>query len=121
MRLLGLAYTQGQGHLRRFLQKEYAPVFRAFMESVKTATPNLTDEERFWRIHFMLGATIFTLSGSDSLTAMAEHDLGKGSNIAQVIERLIPFLAEIGRASCRERVLISVVGVELLCNLMYNV
>ncbi len=93
MRLLGLAYTQGQGHLRRFLQKEYAPVFSAFMESVKTATPNLTDEERFWRIHFMLGATIFTLSGSDSLTAMAEHDLGKGSNIAQVIERLIPFLA----------------------------
>lgn len=92
MRLLGLAYSQGQGHLRRFLQKEYAPVFSAFMDSVKTASPNLTDEERFWRIHFMLGATIFTLSGADSLSAMAKHDLGKGSNIAQVIERLIPFL-----------------------------
>lgn len=93
MRLLGLAYTQGQGHLRRFLQKEYGAVFGGFMDFVKTASPELTDEERFWRIHFMLGATIFTLSGADSLTAMAEHDLGKGSNIAQVIERLIPFLA----------------------------
>lgn len=93
MRLLGLAYTQGQGHLRRFLQHEYAPVFSAFMRLVSAATPDLSDEDRFWRIHFMLGATVFTLSGADALTAMAEHDLGKGSDVAQVIDKLIPFLA----------------------------
>lgn len=93
MRLLGLAYTQGQGHLRRFLQKEYAPVFNAFMHLVKEASPNLSDEERFWRIHFTLGAAVFTLSGADSLSAMAQHDIGKGSDVAQVIEKLIPFLA----------------------------
>lgn len=93
MRLLGLAYTQGQGHLRRYLQKEYAPVVGALKELMKAASPHLTDEERFWRIHFMLGATVFTLSGVDALTAMAEHDLGKGSDIAQVIDKLIPFLA----------------------------
>ena len=73
MRLLGLAYTQGQGHLRRFLQKEYGSVFGSFMDFVKTASPELTDEERFWRIHFMLGATIFTLSGADSLTDRKAH------------------------------------------------
>ena len=93
MRLLGLAYTQGQGHLRRFLQKEYAPVFNAFMNLVKAASPDLSDEERFWRIHFTLGAAVFTLSGADSLSAMAQHDIGKGSDVAQVIEKLIPFLA----------------------------
>lgn len=93
MRLLGLAYTQGQGHLRRFLQKEYAPVFTVFMQLITAATPDLSDEERFWRIHFMLGATVFTLSGADSLTAMAEHDLGKAADVAQVIDKLIPFLA----------------------------
>ncbi len=93
MRLLGLAYTQGQGHLRRFLQKEYGPVFKTFMRLVTAATPELSDEDRFWRIHFMLGATVFTLSGADSLTAMAEHDLGKGADIAQVVDKLIPFLA----------------------------
>jgi len=41
----------------------------------------------------MLGATVFTLSGADSLTAMAEHDLGKAADVAQVIDKLIPFLA----------------------------
>lgn len=93
MRLLGLAYTQGQGHLRRYLSKEYASVFSAFACLVEAASPQLSSEERFWRIHFMLGATVFTLSGVDSLTAIAEHDLGKGADIAQVIDKLIPFLA----------------------------
>lgn len=93
MRLLGLAYTQGQGHLRRFLIREYAPVFGVFMQLVQAASPELSDEERFWRIHFMLGATAFTLSGADALMAMAEHDLGKGSDFTQVLNRLIPFLA----------------------------
>ncbi|GGY33066.1 TetR family transcriptional regulator [Bacterioplanes sanyensis] len=93
MRLLGLAYTQGQGHLRKFLRHEYGTLFREYMALITAATPDLSNEERFWRIHFMLGATVFTLSGADALTAMAEHDLGTSSDIAQVVDKLVPFLA----------------------------
>lgn len=93
MRLLGLAYTQGQGHLRKFLRAEYGTLFRDYMELITAATPDLSNEERFWRIHFMLGATVFTLSGADALTAMAEHDLGSRADIAQVVDKLVPFLA----------------------------
>ena len=93
MKLLGLAYTQGQGHLRRFLKREYGAVFGRFMEHITKASPDLSAEERFWRIHFMLGATAFTLSGSDALTAMAQHDFGKGIDFVQVLDKLIPFLA----------------------------
>lgn len=93
MRLLGLAYAQSQGHLRRFLRNEYGTLFAEYMVLVKAASPELTDEERFWRIHFMLGATVFTLSGVESLTAMAEHDLGVSTDTVGVIDRLIPFLS----------------------------
>ena len=93
MRLLGLAYSQGQGHLRRFLRLEYGHVFRRYSQLVTQATPELSDEDRFWRVHFMLGATMFTLNGVDSLTAMAEHDLGKATSTADVIGHLLPFLA----------------------------
>ncbi|ASP40975.1 TetR family transcriptional regulator [Bacterioplanes sanyensis] len=93
MRLLGLAYTQGQGHLRKFLRHEYGTLFRDYMELITAATPDLSNEERFWRIHFMLGATVFTLSGADALTAMAEHDLGSSADVAQVVDKLVPFLA----------------------------
>lgn len=94
MRLIGLAYTQGQGHVRKFLRHEYGSVFMRYMLLLQQASPELTHEERFWRIHFMLGATVFTLSGADALMAMAEHELGNSNetSIAQVIDRLIPFL-----------------------------
>tara|TARA_Y100001949_G_scaffold172010_1_gene175338 strand:- start:791 stop:1666 length:876 start_codon:yes stop_codon:yes gene_type:complete len=93
MRLLGLAYSQGQGHLRKFLRNEYGTLFGSYMQLVTEATPELSEEERFWRIHFMLGATVFTLSGAEALTAMAEYDLGKPTDVSQVVQRLIPFLS----------------------------
>lgn len=92
MRLLGLAYTQGQGHLRRFLTREYGAVFAAFTRLITDATPQLSEQERFWRIHFALGSTIFALSGAESLTAMAEHDLGQASGMEQLVDEMIPFL-----------------------------
>jgi AcrR family transcriptional regulator len=93
MRLLGLAYSQGQGHLRKFLTSEYGEVFRRYMKEINRVTPELTSMERFWRIHFMLGAAVFTMSSVDSLMAMAEHDLGKQSDVKEVISQLMPFLA----------------------------
>lgn len=93
MRLLGLAYTQGQGHLRKFLQAEYGDVFSRYMNEVNNVTPELNDEQRFWRIHFMLGAAVFTMSSVDSLIAMADHDLETQTSINQVTSQLMTFLA----------------------------
>lgn len=93
MRLLGLAYTQGQGHLRRFLTREYGEVFHRYMKEINRITPELTPMERFWRIHFMLGASVFTMSSVDSLMAMADHDLDMKTNIDDVVAQLMPFLA----------------------------
>ena len=93
MRLLGLAYSQGQGHLRKFLTSEYGKVFNRYMKEVNRVTPELSPLERFWRIHFMLGAAVFTMSSVDSLMAMAEHDLGVESDIKGVVSQLMPFLS----------------------------
>ena len=93
MRLLGLAYTQGQGHLRKYLQAEYGEVFSRYMVEVNKVTPELNDEQRFWRIHFMLGAAVFTMSSVDSLMAMADHDLEAKTEIKDVTSQLMTFLA----------------------------
>lgn len=93
MRLLGLAYSQGQGHLRKFLTSEYGDVFKRYMKEINRITPQLTPMERFWRIHFMLGAAVFTMSSVDSLMAMADHDLTMKTEVKDVISQLMPFLA----------------------------
>lgn len=92
MRLLGLAYVQEQGHLRRFIKQQHGKVFARCADIIRELTPQLNDEERFWRLHFAIGASIFTLSGMDSLAAMAEYDLGKSTQLNLVTNSLLPFL-----------------------------
>ncbi len=92
MRLLGLAYNQGQGHLRKFLQNEYRSESRRLMLLFAKATPELQAEERFWRIHFMLGAAAFTLSNMGHLRAIFEHDFDTTCTEEDVISMLMPFL-----------------------------
>lgn len=93
MRLLGLAYTQSQGHLRKFLEAEYSDTFGRFMRLLKDATPELGPVERYWRIQFMIGATAFTMSSSEALGEILENKLGVATPVEQIVARLVPFLA----------------------------
>ncbi|WP_148253858.1 TetR/AcrR family transcriptional regulator [Aidingimonas lacisalsi] len=90
MRLLGLAYSQAQGHLRRYIQEHYGSVFTRFSSLVRQATPDLPDAERFWRLHFVLGTVIFTLSGLDALRDIAEKDYGEHVSVRELVDRLRP-------------------------------
>jgi hypothetical protein len=93
MRLLGLAYTQAQGHLRKFLLENYAHPYTRFIGYLKQAHPNLSSREIFWRIHFAIGASVFTMSSLEVLRSMEQSDTGMKSSIEDVMNELIPFLA----------------------------
>lgn len=93
MRLLGLAFSQSQGHLRKYLQEVYGKIFRRYMLLVNEAAPRIPPLELFWRVHFMLGAAAFSMSGIKALRAMAEADFGVNTSIEQVMRLMVPFLA----------------------------
>lgn len=93
MRLLGLAYTQAQGHLRRFLNQNYAQTYRRFIGYLKSAHPSLSSQEIFWRIHFAIGSAVFTMSSLEVLRNMAQADTGEDASVDRVMQLLIPFLA----------------------------
>lgn len=93
MRLLGLAFSQSQGHLRRYLEEMYGRVFRRYMQLVHEAAPKIPPIELFWRVHFMLGAAAFSMSGIKALRAIAENDFGVDTSIEQVMRLMVPFLA----------------------------
>lgn len=93
MRLLGLAYTQAQGHLRRFLMENYNDTYSRFITYLRSAHPELSPREIFWRIHFAIGACVFTMSSIEVLRDMAMADTGEDTGIDEVMNQLIPFLA----------------------------
>jgi len=93
MRLLGLAYTQSQGHLRKYLEDTYSKTFWPFLSLVKQITPELSTTERFWRTQFVIGSMAFTMSSIQPLTDILENKAGSEANPEQVIDFLVPFLA----------------------------
>lgn len=109
MRLAGLAYTQGQGHLRKFLQIQYQEPFRRLMRITAQATPSLSPIERFWRFHFMLGSLVFTMASIENLQAIAASDFSENSSEMDIINQLLPFLSggiQAGISNTKNRVFV---------------
>ncbi|HEY9136254.1 MAG TPA: TetR/AcrR family transcriptional regulator [Pseudomonadales bacterium] len=93
MRLLGLAYTQVQDHLRAFLSENYGSVFKRILVHIKMAAPDMPPKELFWRIHFSLGAAVFTLSSYETLREIMAEDYQVNISLDGTMKRLIPYMA----------------------------
>jgi len=93
MRLLGLAYTQSQSHLRRFLRDHYDGTYRRFILIIHQTTPHVSPNELFWRIHFAVGAAVFTMGSIETLRIMAKDDTHRDNSIEEVVQKLVPFLS----------------------------
>lgn len=93
LRLLGLAYSQSQAHLRNYIASRYGEVFQRYGNLLKPALPDVTAEELFWHTHFALGTAIFAMSNLDALRAMSENDTGSRSSIDFIVNHLTSFMA----------------------------
>ncbi|ELR67517.1 Putative transcriptional regulator for fatty acid degradation FadQ, TetR family [Photobacterium marinum] len=93
MSLIGRGYTDVQGHLRWFIYNRYDDVLKLFTTAVCRANPSLDPETLFWRLHFTLGASVFTMASSTALCEIAENDFSRKVTTEDVIERLVPYLA----------------------------
>ena len=93
MRLLGLAFSQSQGHLRRYLNDMYGKVLHRYMLLLHKAAPEIKPIELFWRVHFMIGAAAFSMSGIKALRAIVETDYQVHMTTEQVMRLMVPFLA----------------------------
>ena len=91
--LLGFAYAEIQGHLRRYTMEHFGEVMALLLDPLHQANPQLSPVDMFWRLHFVLGATVFAQVSGPALREIAAADFGEAVAADQVIDRLIPFLA----------------------------
>lgn len=93
MRLIGLGFAQGQGHLKKYLQSTYGEVFSRYLALLVRSCPQMSVDTIFWRINFILGAAVFTLSGAEALRSIAEKDYGARSGLEDILRKMVPFMA----------------------------
>ena len=93
MRLLNLAYTQTQEHLRHYLVAHYGATYRRYVELLNAALPGSSPVEFYWRLYFMMGAAVFTLSSFDAIRSILNADYKQDSTLEEAVEMMIPSLA----------------------------
>lgn len=95
MRLLGLAYSQSQEHMRHYIIREYGETYSRYTELLRRASPELTPEAFFWRLYFVLGASVFTLSSFDSLNSIMKAEYGEETPLHKLTDLLTDSLTAI--------------------------
>src|SRR5690554_3146558 len=74
MRLLDQAYRPSQQGLQNFLRERYGARFQRYLQYIRQGAAPLDDQEFFWRLHFLLGSIIFTLSNMHTLSALEKYE-----------------------------------------------
>ncbi len=93
MRLLGLAYTQSQDHLRQYLNDHFGATYNHYIDWLKRAAPHLDAIEFYWRINFILGACIFTIGSFESLQVILRENQQHNTDMQGTTIYLVDALA----------------------------
>lgn len=89
MRLLGLAYTQSQEHLRHFIVNDFGRTYHRFTECLSKSQANIDPVKFYWRLYFMLGAGVFTLSSFEAIRSILNADYDADTSMDQVVELMV--------------------------------
>jgi AcrR family transcriptional regulator len=77
MKFLQAAYAQQQAHLRRYLQTEFHDEYVLFLGHLAGHGLSKSEQfEFFWRLQFLLGAVMFSISEYRTLDAITDSEYG---------------------------------------------
>lgn len=93
MRLLSLAYTQTQQHLRQHLARHYGASYNRYLGWLTKTLPHLDATVFYWRLNFILGAGIFTLGNFESIQAILRDDHRVETDLDSALTYLVDALA----------------------------
>jgi AcrR family transcriptional regulator len=96
MRLLNQAYLPSQLDLQAFLRERYGARLQRYLQHFRADAAPLDEREFFWRLHFLLGSVIFTLSNMQTLSALEQDgQLAQGAEVEleQILARMIPVIS----------------------------
>ena len=92
MSLLGRTHSEPMPELRRIFFEQFRDLKDRFVAAFHRALPELSEEELYWRLHFLVGAMAQTMGEPDRLQIMSEG-LCDPTDVDGTIRRIVPFLA----------------------------
>jgi len=82
---------------RDLISRYFNDVSRPFLKKLRELLPDLSEEEMYWRFHFLLGAHYYTLSNPGRITVLSEGRVDP-TDAEMSLTYLVPFFAAAFRA-----------------------
>jgi AcrR family transcriptional regulator len=91
MRMLGHASSEPSEQISRMFYEQFREVGERFQHALRRSLPELTREEVFWRLMFMVGSMAHTLAVSKKICRMF-LDTSDTPDAETLMEHMVPFL-----------------------------
>jgi AcrR family transcriptional regulator len=89
--LLGQAITQPDEKIRRLFISQFSEVGRRFLVALARAVPHVPTEEMFWRLMFMVGAMVHTMTLSQHMEEFS-GGICRSTGVSSLVTNLVPFV-----------------------------
>ncbi|HNP66101.1 MAG TPA: TetR family transcriptional regulator [Woeseiaceae bacterium] len=83
------------------MTRYFDPLVKRFLEALRKALPDCDEVDLFWSYHFLSGALTLTFAETGRIDNLSDGVV-KSSNMAQIHERMAPFLAAGFEHLCRK-------------------
>ncbi|PLC55774.1 TetR family transcriptional regulator [Pollutimonas nitritireducens] len=93
--LLERSMSDPGGFIRTMFIDEHTGVIERFKQALLKSLPDVPEDEIVWRFHFMLGATSYAISGTETLRLAMnwpKPESGDASDAEMLLARLLSFL-----------------------------
>jgi AcrR family transcriptional regulator len=92
MRLCGRMYAEPAEYVQKYFDEKFGPMIARFTAAFTRAVPELSVAERGWRLHFAVGAMVFTMLESEKLKHYS-RGVCDPANVDEAIEHMVQFAA----------------------------
>ncbi len=106
MRLMGRAFSEPDQHVAKIFVGQFSQLARRFVPAFARSLRKLSEEEVYWRIHFMVGAMAHTMAHAGRIGLLTGGRCAPKS-VDELLALLVPFLVaglQSPRASIQEEV-----------------
>jgi len=92
IRLLGRSYLEPSHVLQDKVRHMYEEVTHRFKPAFAKALPELSEQELYWRLHFMVGVLAYCMTGTEMMRMIASSKIEHSDDIDLLVARLVSFV-----------------------------
>lgn len=92
IKLLGRTYTEPDETIHDLIRSTHKAVIDTYKPVFQQCLPQLSKDVLNWRLHFMVGALAYAMSGSDTMRLISSGNVDQQASLTDIVSQLSDFI-----------------------------